>query len=181
MESVESNSPRSFQKKCASSDCIVKCSWSSDLCFPHHGPSLVTLQAGKPHSSWKYRAAVFAEHWMQQMVMIVEQKWKILWWGSLPNIGFNPMRRSQMNLPSQRQRASHKCLRSSDEELEICANNFPVAVFKRISLLTRSRLRYWVNIIDDASDHSSNVYIGCYKKQSWSPTCGFAWQWFLSP
>ena len=88
------------------------------------------------------------------------------------------MRRSQMNLPSQRQRASHKCLRSSDEELEICAKKFPVAVFKRISLLTRSRLRYWVNIIDDASDHSSNVYIGCYKKQSWSPTCEFAWQWW---
>ena len=88
------------------------------------------------------------------------------------------MRRSQMNLPSQRQRASHKCLRSSDEELEICAKHFPVAVFKRISLLTWSRLRYWVNIIDDASDHSSNVYIGCYKKQSWSPTCEFAWQWW---
>ena len=89
------------------------------------------------------------------------------------------MRRSQLNLPSQRQRASHKCLRSSDEELEICAKKFPVAVFKRISLLTWSRLRYWVNIIDDASDHSSNVYIGCYKKQSWSPTCEFAWRWFF--
>ena len=61
-------------RKCASSDCIVKCSWSSDLCFPHHGPPLVTLVAGKPHSSWKYRAAVFAEHWMQQMVIRVEQK-----------------------------------------------------------------------------------------------------------